>query len=142
MAEMQGQEKKWRVEVWKDEHQWRQEGVEKRAQEEAKHLVHEEAAKKAWEKVERQAEEACKVQEEARAKEEAKRIAREAAEREEAAKRVVEAAEETANVERRALEERLWEAAGQWSEMAVAPLWVAKPCGRMTMGGPSTPGWR
>ncbi|KAG6326519.1 hypothetical protein ID866_12570 [Astraeus odoratus] len=63
-------------------------------------------------------------------------------EREEAAKRVVEAVEERADAKRRALEEQLWEAAGQWSETAVAPLWVAKPRGRMTVGGPSTPRWR
>ncbi|KAG6329252.1 hypothetical protein ID866_9837 [Astraeus odoratus] len=98
--------------------------------------------KKAWEEAERQAEEAHKVQEEARAKEEAERIAREAAEREEAAKRAAEAVEERANIERRALEERLWEAVGQWSETAVAPPQVAKPSRRMTMGGPSAPGWR
>ncbi|KAG6329706.1 hypothetical protein ID866_9383 [Astraeus odoratus] len=94
------------------EEEWRLISKEKRAWEEAECLACEEA--------ERKVEEECKAQEEAvGAKEEAKRIAKEATVREEAAKKVVEAAKERANVERRALED-----------------------GRMTMGGPSTPGWR
>ncbi|KAG6327237.1 hypothetical protein ID866_11852 [Astraeus odoratus] len=109
--------------------------AEKKAQEEAK--------QKAQEEAERKAEEEHKAQGEvARAKEEAEKIAKEATEREEAAKRAAEAAEERADAERRALKERLWEVAGQQSEMVVAPPWVAKPSRRMTMGGPSTPGWR
>ncbi|KAG6326785.1 hypothetical protein ID866_12303 [Astraeus odoratus] len=89
--------------------------AEKRAWEEAKHLA------------KRRAEEECKVQEvAARAKEETKR--------EEAAWR--------ANTKRRALEERLWEMVGQHSEMAVAPLQVAKPSGRMMVAGPSAPAWK
>ncbi|KAG6329003.1 hypothetical protein ID866_10086 [Astraeus odoratus] len=134
-AEMQGQEKKWRVEVQKDKHQQKWEEAEKRAWEEAEHLVHEEA--------ERKVEEEHKVQEEAaRVKEEVERIAKEATDREEAVKRMADAVEERADAERRALEEQLWEAAGQHLEMAVTPPQVAKPSGRMTVGGPSTPGWR
>ncbi|KAG6327020.1 hypothetical protein ID866_12069 [Astraeus odoratus] len=105
--------------------------VEKRAQEEAKHLACKEAAKRA----ERKVEEEHRVQEVvARAKEDT--------EREDAAWRAAEAVEERADAKRRALEEHLWEAAGQQSGMAVAPPWVAKPSGRMTVGGPSTSGWR
>ncbi|KAG6326313.1 hypothetical protein ID866_12776, partial [Astraeus odoratus] len=125
MAEMQDQEKKWRVE------------------EEAEHLAHKEAARKVQEEAERKVEEECKAQEEAaRAREEAERLTKEAAEREEAAKRAVEAVEERADAERRAIEEQLWEAVGQWLEMVVAPLQVAKPSRRMTMGGSSTPACR
>ncbi|KAG6326517.1 hypothetical protein ID866_12571 [Astraeus odoratus] len=143
MAEMQDQEKKQRVEVQKEEHQWRQDEVEKRAREKAKHLACKEAAKKAQEEAVRKAEEECKVQEEAaRVKEEAKRLAKQAAAREEAAKRAAEATEERANAERRALEEQLWEMAGQWLETVVVPPQVAKPSGRMTMGGSSTPACR
>ncbi|KAG6326506.1 hypothetical protein ID866_12583 [Astraeus odoratus] len=113
------------------------EEADKRAQEEAKCLVHEEVTKKAQEEAERKVEEVHKVQEEvARVKEEAKRIAKEAA------KRATKAAEERADAERRALEEHLWEVVGQWLEMAVAPPQVAKPSRRMTVGGPSAPGWR
>ncbi|KAG6327090.1 hypothetical protein ID866_11998 [Astraeus odoratus] len=138
-AEMRDQEKKWRVEVRKEEHQWRQDEAEKRAREEAECLVREEATRKAQEEAERKAQEECRAQEEAaRAREEAERLAKEATEREEAAKRVAEAVEERADTERRAIEERLWEAVGQWSETVVAPLRVAKPSGRMTMGGSST----
>ncbi|KAG6328053.1 hypothetical protein ID866_11036 [Astraeus odoratus] len=93
------------------------------------------------EEAERKVEEEHKAQA-ARAKEEAERRAKEDAEREDAAQRATEAVEERANAERRALEERLWEVVGQWSVMAVAPLQVAKPSGRMTMVGPSAPGWR
>ncbi|KAG6326577.1 hypothetical protein ID866_12511, partial [Astraeus odoratus] len=101
----------------------------KQAQEEAKHLAHEEATKKVQEEAERKAKEECKAQEEAaRAREEAERLAKEATEREEAAKRVVEAVEERADTKRRAVEEWLWE--------------VAKPSGRMTMRGSSTPACR
>ncbi|KAG6327408.1 hypothetical protein ID866_11681 [Astraeus odoratus] len=136
-------EKKWRVEVQKEEHQQRWDEVEKRAWEEAKHLAHEEATKKAQEEAERKAEEECKAQEEAvRVKEEAERLAKEATVREEAAQRAAEAVEERADAKRRALKERLWEMAGQWLEMAVVPLQVAKPSGRMTMGGSSTPAHR
>ncbi|KAG6328022.1 hypothetical protein ID866_11067 [Astraeus odoratus] len=95
----------------------------------------EEAEQKAHEEAERKAEEEHRAQDAAvRAKEDA--------EREDAAWRAAEAAEERADAEQRALEERLWEVAGQWSGMAVAPLWVAKPSGRMTMGGSSAPGQR
>ncbi|KAG6327491.1 hypothetical protein ID866_11599 [Astraeus odoratus] len=139
-AEMQDQEKKQRVEVQKEEHRRRWDEAEKRAREEAEHLAHEEATKKAQEKAERKAEEERKVQEEAvRVREEAKRLAKEAAARKEAAKRAV---EERADAKRRALEEWLWKTAGQQSEMAVVPLWVAKPSGRMTMEGSSTPAHR
>ncbi|KAG6329090.1 hypothetical protein ID866_9999 [Astraeus odoratus] len=127
-AEMRDQEKKQRVE---------------RAWEEAEHLACEEATKKAQEEAERKVEEEHKAQEEAvRAREEAERLAKEVMEREEAAKRAAEAAEERADAKRRAVEERLWEAAGQQSETAVAPLQVAKPSGRMTMGGSSAPACR
>ncbi|KAG6327594.1 hypothetical protein ID866_11495 [Astraeus odoratus] len=64
------------------------------------------------------------------------------AEMEEAVRRAAEATEERADAKRRALEEWLWEVAGQWSEMAVAPLWVAKPSGRMTVADPSALGCR
>ncbi|KAG6326452.1 hypothetical protein ID866_12637 [Astraeus odoratus] len=142
-AEMQDQEKKQRVEVQKEERRWRRDEVEKRAQEEAEHLAREEAMRKAQEEAERKAQEEHRVQEEAaRAREEAERLAKEAAEREEAAKRAVEAAEERVDAERRAVEEQLWEAVGQWLETAVAPLRVAKPSGRMTVGGSSTPAHR
>ncbi|KAG6327050.1 hypothetical protein ID866_12039 [Astraeus odoratus] len=142
-AEMQDQEKKRRVEVQKEECRQRQDEAEKRAQEEAECLVREEAAKKVQEEAERKAEEERKAQEEAaRAREEAERRAKEAVAREEAARRAAEATEERADAERRALEEWLWEAAGQRSEMVVAPLRVAKPSRRMTMVGPSAPGWR
>ncbi|KAG6326416.1 hypothetical protein ID866_12673 [Astraeus odoratus] len=116
----------------------RQDEAEKRAREEAEHLAHEEAARKAQEEAERKAQEEHRTQEEAaRVREEAERLAKEAAEREEAAKRAVEAAEERVDTERRAVKERLWEAVGQRSEMAVAPPRVAKPSGRMTVGGSS-----
>ncbi|KAG6326218.1 hypothetical protein ID866_12871, partial [Astraeus odoratus] len=105
MAKMRGWEKKWRVEVWKEEHRWRQDEAEKRAWEEA--------ANKAQEEAERKVVEECKAQEEAvRAQEEAERLAKEAAEREEAAKRAAEAVEERADAKRRAIKECLWEAAG------------------------------
>ncbi|KAG6326718.1 hypothetical protein ID866_12371 [Astraeus odoratus] len=134
-AKMRGQEKKWRVEVWKEECRQRRDEVEKRAQEEA--------ARKAQEEAERKAEEERKAREEAvRVQEEAERLAKEATEREEAAKRVAEAVEERADAERRAVEERLWEAAGQRSETAVAPPQVAKPSRRMTVAGPSASGRR
>ncbi|KAG6327809.1 hypothetical protein ID866_11280 [Astraeus odoratus] len=150
-VKMQDWEKRWRVEVQKDKHQWRQDEAEKRAQEEAKHLACEEAAKKvqeeeeqkAQEEAKRRAEEECKVQEVAvRAKEKAEKVAKEATVREEAVKRVAEAVEERADTERRAVEEWLWEAAGQQSATMVAPLQVAKPSGQMTVAGPSTPGCR
>ncbi|KAG6327261.1 hypothetical protein ID866_11828 [Astraeus odoratus] len=79
---------------------------------------------------------------ERRAKEEVERWAKEDTEREDAAWRATEAAEERADAERRALEERLWEAAGQQSAMAVAPPWVAKSSRQMTMAGPSVTGRR
>ncbi|KAG6326978.1 hypothetical protein ID866_12111 [Astraeus odoratus] len=142
-AEMRDQEKKWRVEVRKEECRRRWDEVERRAQEEAKCLVCEEAARKAQEEAERKAEEERRAQEEAaRAREEAMRLAKEATEREEAVKRVAEAVEERADTERRAVKERLWEVAGQRSETAVAPLRVAKPSGRMTVGGSSIPACR
>ncbi|KAG6327554.1 hypothetical protein ID866_11535 [Astraeus odoratus] len=125
-------EKRQRVEVQKEECQQRQDEAEKKAQKEAEHLVCKEAAKKVQEEAERKAEEEHKVQEEAaRVKEEAERLAKEATAREEAAKRAAEA-----------MEERLWESAGQQLEMAVAPPQVAKPSGRMTVAGPSTPAQR
>ncbi|KAG6327028.1 hypothetical protein ID866_12061 [Astraeus odoratus] len=143
MAEMQDQEKKRRVEVWKEEHRRRQDEAEKRAREEAERLAREEAARKVQKEAERKVQEEHRAQEEAaRAREEAERLAKEAAEREEAAKRVAEAAEERADTERRAIEERLWEVAGQRSETVVAPPWVAKPSRRMTVVGPSAPGQR
>ncbi|KAG6326509.1 hypothetical protein ID866_12580 [Astraeus odoratus] len=136
-------EKKQRVEVQKEEHQQRQDEVEKRAQEEAECLACKKATKKVQEEAERKAEEECKVQEEAaRAREEAERLAKEATAREEAAQRAAEAVEERADTERRALKEWLWEMAGQWLETVVVPLQVAKPSGRMTMGGSSTPACR
>ncbi|KAG6327956.1 hypothetical protein ID866_11133 [Astraeus odoratus] len=142
-AEMRDQEKRQRVEVWKKEHQWRWDEAEKRAQEEAECLACEEATRKAQEEAERKVEEECKAQEEvARVREEAERLAKEATEREEAAKRAAEAVEERVDAERRAIEEQLWEVAGQRLEMVVAPLWVAKPSGRMTVGGSSTPACR
>ncbi|KAG6326618.1 hypothetical protein ID866_12471 [Astraeus odoratus] len=135
MAEMRDQEKKRRVEVQKEERRQRQDEAERRAQEEAKHLARKEAARKA--------EEEHRAQEEAaRARKEAERLAKEAAEREEAAKRAAEAVEERVDAKRRAIEERLWEAVGQRSETAVAPPWVAKPSGRMTVAGPSASGCR
>ncbi|KAG6327569.1 hypothetical protein ID866_11520 [Astraeus odoratus] len=116
----------------------RRDEAEKRAREEAEHLAREEAARKAQEEAERKAQEERRAQEEAvRVREEAERLTKEAAEREEAAKRAAEAAEERVDAERRAVEDRLWEVAGQWLEMAVAPPRVAKPSGRMTMGGSS-----
>ncbi|KAG6326775.1 hypothetical protein ID866_12315 [Astraeus odoratus] len=151
MAEMQDQEKKWRVEVWKEECRQRRDEAEKRAREEAEHLACEEATRKAQEEAERKVEEERKAQEEAArvkeeverwAKEEAERQAKEDAEREDAAWRAAEAVEERADAERRALEERLWEAVGQQSATAVAPPWVAKSSGRMTMVGPSVTGHR
>ncbi|KAG6328948.1 hypothetical protein ID866_10141, partial [Astraeus odoratus] len=137
------QEKKQRVEVWKDKCQQRWKEADKRAWEEAEHLACKEATRKAQEEAERKVEEECKAWEAAvRAKEEAKKKEREEREAKEAAKRAAEAVEERADAKRRALKEHLWEAAGQWSEMVVAPLQVAKPSGRMTMGGPSAPGQR
>ncbi|KAG6327458.1 hypothetical protein ID866_11631 [Astraeus odoratus] len=50
--------------------------------------------------------------------------------------------EERVDTKRRAFKEQLWESAGQQSEMTVAPLGVAKPSGRMTVAGPSTPAQR
>ncbi|KAG6329651.1 hypothetical protein ID866_9439 [Astraeus odoratus] len=91
---------------------WKEEEAERKAEEEHK----------AWEA-------AVRTKEEAKKKEREEREAKEATEREEAAKRVVEAAEERADAERRALEERLWEAAGQST-----PAWRASgiqdPCMR------------
>ncbi|KAG6326909.1 hypothetical protein ID866_12180 [Astraeus odoratus] len=114
-AKLQGQEKEWWMEA------------KKRAQEEAERRAREEAGRKA--------EEECKAQEVvARAKEEAKR--------EDAAWRAMEAVEERVDAERRALEERLWEAVGQQLAMVVVPPWIAKPSRRMTVAGPSAPGWR
>ncbi|KAG6326114.1 hypothetical protein ID866_12976 [Astraeus odoratus] len=111
-----------------------QDEAEKRAWEEAEHLARKEAERKVEE---------CKAQEEAaRAREEAERLAKEATAREEAVKRAVEATEERADAKRRALEEQLWEMAGQWLETAVVPPQVAKPSGRMTVAGPSAPGCR
>ncbi|KAG6326397.1 hypothetical protein ID866_12692, partial [Astraeus odoratus] len=113
----------------------RQEEVNKRAQEEAKCLAHEEAERKveeeckAWEAV-------ARAKEEAEKKERKEREAKEAAEREEAVKRAAEAVEERADTKRRAIKEWLWEVAGQWLVTVVAPLWVAKPSGQMTMAGP------
>ncbi|KAG6328343.1 hypothetical protein ID866_10746 [Astraeus odoratus] len=76
------------------------------------------------------AEEECKAQEAARwAKEEAMQQVRE-----EAMQKAREAAEAQADTEQRALKERLWEVAGQWSEAAVAPPQVAKPSRRMASG--------
>ncbi|KAG6327461.1 hypothetical protein ID866_11628 [Astraeus odoratus] len=142
-AKMRGWEKKRRMEVWKDKHQQRWDEAEKWAWEEAECLVHEEAAKKVQEEAERKAEEEHKVQEEAaRVREEAERLAKEAAEMEEAVKRAAEAVEERVDTERRAVKEQLWEVAGQWPETVVAPLQVAKPSGRMTMGGSSAPACR
>ncbi|KAG6327599.1 hypothetical protein ID866_11490 [Astraeus odoratus] len=68
--------------------------------------------------------------------------AKEDAEREDTAWRAAEAAEERADTKRRALKECLWETAGQQLEMVVVPPWVAKPSGRMTVGGPSASGQR
>ncbi|KAG6326411.1 hypothetical protein ID866_12677 [Astraeus odoratus] len=137
-AEMRDQEKKQRVEVQKEERRRRWDEAEKRAWEEAERLACEEAMRKAQEEAEKKAQEEHRVQEEvARAREEAERLAKEATEREEAAKRAAEAVEERADAERRAIEERLWEVVGQWSETAVAPPQVAKPSGRMTVGGSS-----
>ncbi|KAG6327211.1 hypothetical protein ID866_11878 [Astraeus odoratus] len=114
-AKLRGQEKEWWMEA------------EKRAQEEAEQRAQEEA--------ERKAEEEHKAQEVvARAKEEA--------EREDAAWRATEAVEERVDAKRRALEERLWEVAGQQLVMVVVPPQIAKPSGRMTVAGPSAPGWR
>ncbi|KAG6325929.1 hypothetical protein ID866_13161 [Astraeus odoratus] len=123
-VKMQDQEKKRRVEVWKDEHRWKWE--------EAECLVHEEATRKAQEEAERKAEEEHKAQEEA--------VRREREEREMAAWMAWEAVEAQADAEQRALEERLWDAAVQHLEMAAAPPWVAKPGGRMSVAGPSVPG--
>ncbi|KAG6327514.1 hypothetical protein ID866_11575 [Astraeus odoratus] len=143
MVKMQDREKKWRVEVQKDEHQRRQEAMEHQACEEAEQRAQEEAEQRAQEEAERKAEEERKAQEAvARAKEEAERRAKEDVEREDTAWRAVEAVEERVNAERRALKERLWEAVGQQSAMAVAPLQVAKPSRRMTVVGPSAPGWQ
>ncbi|KAG6325848.1 hypothetical protein ID866_13241 [Astraeus odoratus] len=114
MAKMQDWEKKQRVE------------------EEAECLAREEAANKVQEEVERKAEEERKAQEEA--------AKREREEREMAMQMAREAVEAWADAERRALEERLWDTAVQHSEMAVAPLWVAKPGRRMSVAGPSVPG--
>ncbi|KAG6327170.1 hypothetical protein ID866_11919 [Astraeus odoratus] len=126
MAEMRDQEKKQRVE---------------RAWEEAEQLVCEEATKKAQEEAEKKVEEEHKVQEEAaRVREEAKRLAKEAAVREQAVIRAVEAMEARADAKRRALEEWLWETAGQQLETVVVPLQVAKPSGRMMVVGPSALG--
>ncbi|KAG6329562.1 hypothetical protein ID866_9527 [Astraeus odoratus] len=61
---------------------------------------------------------------------------------EDAAWRAAEAVEERAKVERKALKERLWEAAVQHSATAVAPLQIAKPSRQMTVAGPSIPGCR
>ncbi|KAG6326090.1 hypothetical protein ID866_12999, partial [Astraeus odoratus] len=108
-VKMRDREKKWRVEVQKDEHRRKQEEAEKRAQEEAERLAHEEAARK---EAERKAEEEHKVQEEG--------VKREREEREMAAWMA------WADAEQRALEERLWDAA--------APPWVAKPGRRMASG--------
>ncbi|KAG6326176.1 hypothetical protein ID866_12913 [Astraeus odoratus] len=107
-AKMQDWEKKRRVE---------------RAREEAERLAHEEATRK---EAERKVEEERKVQEEV--------VKREREERETAVRMAWEAAEAQADAERRALEERLWDAA--------APLRVAKPGGRMSVAGPSVPGQR
>ncbi|KAG6328357.1 hypothetical protein ID866_10733 [Astraeus odoratus] len=91
-------EEEWKL-ISKDE-------VEKRAWEEAKHLVCKKATKKTQEEAERKAEEECRAQEEAaRVKEEAKRLAKEATVRKEAAKRAVEAAEDRADTKRRVLKE-------------------------------------
>ncbi|KAG6326597.1 hypothetical protein ID866_12491 [Astraeus odoratus] len=114
-VQLRKREKEWQLEEWR-------EAEERRACEEA--------AKKARE----EAEEACKVQEGAAKKE------RE--EREAAMRKAWEAAEAWADAEQRALEERLWDAAAQRSETAVAPPWVAKPGGRMSVAGPSIPGQR
>ncbi|KAG6325702.1 hypothetical protein ID866_13387 [Astraeus odoratus] len=62
MAKMQDREKKQRVEVQKDECQWKWEEAEKRAQEEAEHLACKEAVKKVWEEAARLAEEAHRAQ--------------------------------------------------------------------------------
>ncbi|KAG6326086.1 hypothetical protein ID866_13003 [Astraeus odoratus] len=114
-AKMQDREKKWRVEVRKDEH--------RRKQEEAERLVRKEATRKEAER---------KVEEERKAQEEAAKRERE--ERETAVRMAREAAEAQADAERRALEERLWDVAVQHSEMAVAPPQVAKPGRRMASG--------
>ncbi|KAG6325777.1 hypothetical protein ID866_13312 [Astraeus odoratus] len=121
--------KQQRLEVWRDEHRWKQDEEWREAEE---RRAHEEVAKKAREESERQAKEVHKVQEEAAKKE------RE--EREVAAWKAQEAVEAWADAEWRALEEKLWDAAAQCSEMAVAPLQVAKPGGRMSVAGPSIPG--
>ncbi|KAG6327441.1 hypothetical protein ID866_11648 [Astraeus odoratus] len=126
-----------------DECQQRQEAAEHQAHKEADKKAWEEADKKAWEEAEQKAQEVAerKVEEEHKPQEAAAR-AKEDIEREDAVWRAAEAAEERAEVERRALEERLWEVVVQHSAMAVAPLWVAKPSGRMTVAGPSIPGCR
>ncbi|KAG6326120.1 hypothetical protein ID866_12969, partial [Astraeus odoratus] len=116
-------EKKWRVEVQKDERRRKREEAENRAREEAERLACEEAARKEAER---------KVEEEHKAQEEA--VKREREERETATWMAWEAAEARADAERRALEERLWDAAAQRSEMTVAPPRVAKPGGRMASG--------
>ncbi|KAG6325773.1 hypothetical protein ID866_13316 [Astraeus odoratus] len=129
MAKMQDREKKWRVEVRKDECQRKWEEAEKRAREEAERLACEEAVRK---EAERKVEEEHKVQEEA--------AKREREEREMAVRMAWEAAEAWADAEQRALEERLWDVAAQHSEMVAAPPQVAKPGGRMSVAGPSVPG--
>ncbi|KAG6325895.1 hypothetical protein ID866_13195 [Astraeus odoratus] len=120
-------EKEWQLEVQRDERRRKRDEEQREAEE---RRVCEEAAKKARE----EAEEARKVQEEAAKKE------RE--EREVAVQKAWEAAEAWADAEQRALEERLWDAAAQCSEMVAAPPRVAKPGGRMSVAGPSVPGQR
>ncbi|KAG6327306.1 hypothetical protein ID866_11782 [Astraeus odoratus] len=109
--------------VQRDECRWKQDEEQREAEE---RRACKEVAKKAWEEAERQAEEVCRAQEEAEKKE------RE--EREAATQKAQEAAEAQADAEQRALEKRLWDAAVQCLDMAVAPSWVAKPGGRMASG--------
>ncbi|KAG6328903.1 hypothetical protein ID866_10186 [Astraeus odoratus] len=117
---------------------------EKRAQEEAKHLVHKEAVKKAWEEAERQAEEAHKVQEEVEKKEKEEREAaawkaREAAEAQaDKEQRAREAAEVHADDEWRALEDRLWEEESRRNAEEVVGLQVIRPSMDLSGAGPSS----
>ncbi|KAG6327951.1 hypothetical protein ID866_11138 [Astraeus odoratus] len=117
-----GQEKEWRVEVWRDEHQWKWEEAEKRAQEKA--------MKKAQEEAERQAEEACKAQEEAEKKEKE--------EREAVAWKAREAAEAHVDDEKRVLEDRLWEEESRRNAEEVVSLCIIRPSMDLLGAGPSS----
>ncbi|KAG6327024.1 hypothetical protein ID866_12065 [Astraeus odoratus] len=141
MVQLQKQEKKWQLEVWRDECRQKQDKEWREAEE---RRACEEAVKKAWE----EAEEVHKVQEEAEKKEREEREAAaqkawEAAEAQaDKERRAREAAEVWADAEERAVKERLWNVVVQHLEMVAAPPWVAKPGGRMSVVGPSTSGWR